>query len=70
MAIPSTATTYEEDGKLILNLWIVSMIFLVAQCMLSNYAAAPPTQDRVRKLGINFNEEVNDEGEAIVRAML
>lgn len=44
----STDTTYADDGKLILNLWIISIIFLVAQCLLVSYAAAPPTYDKLR----------------------
>lgn len=43
VATVSTDTTYEMDGKRILNLWIVSLIFAVAQCLLGCYAAAPPT---------------------------
>ena len=62
--------TYADDGKMILNLWITCLVFLVAQCLLACYSAAPPTQDKLRKLGFNVNEEVNEEGQQVVRAVL
>ena len=43
VATLSTDTTYEMDGKRLLNLWICSLVFLVGQCLLACYAAAPPT---------------------------
>lgn len=61
-------TTYADDGQRILRLWIVSLIFLVVQCLLGCYAMSPPTQDKLRKWGIDFNEELNEEGKPIVRA--
>ena len=43
VAIMTDEVTYADDGKMILNLWITSLVFLVAQCLLACYAAAPPT---------------------------
>ena len=70
VATVSMDTTYEDDGKRILNLWIVSLLFLVCQCLLACYAAAPPTQDQLRKWEFDYEDEVNEEGEQVVRAVL
>ena len=35
--------TYVDDGTLILRLWVISLIFVIAQCCLACYAVAPPT---------------------------
>jgi len=51
--------TYADDGQLILRLWVVSLIFVVAQCCLGCYAVAPPTQEKLRKWNVNFIEEEN-----------
>jgi len=66
----SDETTYEQDGKLLFNLWLTAIIFAIPQCLLACYAAAPPTQDKLRKLGFNFNEELNEDGQQVVRAVL
>jgi hypothetical protein len=68
--VVSDETTYEQDGTRLFNLWLVSILFLIPQCLLACYAAAPPTQDKLRKLGFNFNEEVNEDGQQVVRAVL
>lgn len=62
--------TYEDDGKLLLRLWVISLIFVIAQCILGCYSAAPPTQDALRKKGININEERDEDGQLIVTAQL
>ena len=66
----SDETTYEQDGQRLFNLWLLSLLFMLPQCLMNCYAAAPPTQDKLRKLGFNFNEEVNEDGQQVVRAVL
>jgi hypothetical protein len=68
--IISTERTYQDDGQMILRLWIVSMVFLIAQCCLGGFSIAPPTQDQLRKMNYEFEEERNEEGQLIVRAVL
>lgn len=62
--------TYADDGQLLLRLWVISMTFVILQCMLGCWSAAPPTQDDLRKKGVNINEDFNEEGQAIVSAAL
>ena len=39
-----TATrTYEDDGLRLLRLWTISLVFIIAQCMLGCFSSAPPT---------------------------
>ena len=66
----STDRTYADDGERLYKLWLTSLFFLVGQCILGCYASAPPTRDNLRKWGINLNDELNEEGQAIVRASL
>ena len=66
----SDETTYEQDGKMLFNLWLTAVIFTIPQCLLACYAAAPPTQDKLRKIGIDFNNEQNEDGQQVVRAVL
>ena len=59
----STERTYADDGELILRLWIISLICVIAQCLLACYAAAPPTQDKLREWGVKINNDDDEEEE-------
>jgi len=43
VATISTDRTYEDDGQLILRLFTISLAFVILQCCLGCYSAAPPT---------------------------
>lgn len=48
---------YQDDGQLLFRLWVTALIFIFAQCCMGCFAAAPPTQEKLRKMGIfSLNE--------------
>ena len=55
----SDERTYVDDGKQLQALWIISLIFVIAQCLLGCFSAAPPTQDKLRKDGL-FIDDAGD----------
>jgi len=59
-------TTYESDGQQILRLFAVSVVFVIAQCCLGCFAAAPPSMDTLRKWGVDIeNEEEQPEAQPL-----
>ena len=56
-----TERTYNDDGTLLLRLWVVTLLFVVAQCCLGCFAAAPPTQDRLRKWNVDIETPENEQ---------
>ena len=66
-----TTRTYADDGQMLLRLWIIGMVYLMAQCCLGCFSGAPPTQSDMRKWGYEFEKEERDEsGKLIVRSSL
>ena len=52
----SDQRTYADDGELLQKLFITMVVYIVGQFCLGCLAMAPPTQDRLRKKGINIHE--------------
>ena len=52
----SNERTYADDGELIQRLFITMVVYIVGQFCLGCLAMAPPTQDKLRKMGVNINE--------------
>ena len=48
--------TYADDAKEIQALWIISLVYVIGQCVFGCFSAAPPTQDNLRKNGYLINE--------------
>ena len=63
-------TTYQTDGQMILRLWVLGLVFIILQCCLGCFASAPPTQNTLRKKGIDFNQEYDEQGRLIQRTSL
>lgn len=46
--------TYVDDGQLILRLFVINLIFVIAQCCFGCFAVSVPTQAKLRKMNVTF----------------
>ena len=66
VATLSNERTFADDGQLIQRLWICMLVYIIGQCCLGLFAVAPPTQDKLRKMGVTINEEKDEAGQTLV----